>query len=216
LIGLILLTLIFLNNTTYPGGTINISVEGCGNLTLPNNCTYFCGFDSNEIHIKSGTYSICVSFACKPGNYTLIADKKLYNFKVLNASYEYLLNATVELEEKNRNLKKTIKKLMSEKKNLTSQLNYLINLTNDLKKRNEILQSENLVLNEKVAKLSKQVEVLKNNLTRLNNLVIKLENDKRNLEFILGNLKRLHDYIKMSLAFILAFLFGSYLAILRR
>ncbi|WP_457549303.1 hypothetical protein [Archaeoglobus sp.] len=214
---LIFLTLILLNNTTFPGGVVNVSVSGNGTLILPNNCTYFCNTNySNSIEVvKGGVYSICVSYSCKPGNYSVIADGKTYNFTVLKPSYEYLLNATATLERKIRHLQSIndklvrekelfsaeIRKLKSENVNLTIQLHECIQTVKNLK-------DENKYLRENVSALRMQVKSLK---SRIN----ELEKSKNRLEYVLNNLTKLQMYLKYSLVFLISLLFGSYVGIWR-
>ncbi|WP_456327526.1 hypothetical protein [Archaeoglobus sp.] len=217
MIHIIFLTLILLNNTTFPGGVVNVSVSGSGTLFLPNNCTYFCDTNySNSIKVvNGGIYSICVSYSCKPGNYSIIADGKTYNFTVLKPNYEYLLNATATLEKKIRLLQEINEKLIREKEslyaencklksenaNLTIQLNKCIKTVKNLK-------DENSLLRENLSVLKMQVKSLKAKISEL-------EESKTYLEYVLNNLSKLQTYLKYTIAFLVSLLFGSYIGIWR-
>ena len=201
---ILMITLILLNNTTYPGGYINVSVEGTGNISLPN-CTYI---EDSKI-LKNGSYTIRVSYSCKPGNYTIFADGSKYNFTVLNATYEYLINSTIKLEIENVKLKDRIRDLELENRNLTRELKHYINLTKDLK-------DENSILKRNIRDLKDKIDSLKGEIAKLKGDVKKLKSDKSYLESILSNLQRIFEYTKVFLSFVLAFLFGSYIAIIRR
>ena len=195
MINLILLTLVLLNNTTYPGETVEIYVQGEGTLKLSDNCTYFCNFNKNCINATSGNYTICVSYSCKEGNYTIIADNTSYNFTVLKPTYDYLLNSTIKLEIERNKLKK-------ENENLMTKLNEYINLT--------------AMLEKEKSNLEKTINELKDRISYLENRVSELELDKNSLESALNSLQKLYYYSKLALIFILAFVVGAYVAIIRR
>lgn len=209
MIGLILLTLMLVNNTTYPGGTLDVVVEGNGTLTLSDNCTYFCDFYTNVINVSDGNYTICVSYSCKPGNYSITANGITYNFTVLKPDYGYLLNSTIKLEsEMNEliaqveNLKNTIERLKEEKDNLTAELRKYMNLADSLERENNVLKRTVNDLRDKVSYLEDRIH--------------KLEKDKSYLESALNLLQKHYYYSKLALVFILAFVVGAYVAIVRR
>ncbi len=209
MIGLLLLTLVLLNNATYPGGTVNVTVYGNGTLKLSDNCIYFCGYNSNLINVSSGNYTICVSYSCKEGNYTILADGKSYNFTVLRPTYGYLRNSTVklelekkELEKKVEILKETLDKLKKENEKLQDKLNSYVNITAKLKNENFELRGEINELEYKISQLESKVR--------------KLERDRSYLESTLEIVQNMYHYSKLALAFIVAFVVGSYVAIVRR
>lgn len=209
MIGLILLTLVLLNNTTYPGGTLDVIVEGNGTLNLPENCTYFCDSYKNSINVSDGNYTICVSYSCKPGNYSIIANGYTYNFTVLKPDYNYLLNSTIKLEsERNRlisqvkNLSDTVRKLKEENENLTAELKEYMALVDSLEEENDVLKKTVKDLQDKISYLEDRINLL--------------ERDKSNLEYAFNFLQKLYYYSKLALAFIFAFVVGAYVAIVRR
>ncbi len=209
MIGLLLITLVLLNNATYPGGTVNVTVQGNGTLKLLDNCTYFCGYNSNLINVTGGNYTICVSYSCKEGNYSIIADGKSYNFTVLKPTYDYLRNSTVRLELEKKKLEKkvemlneTIYKLKKENEELQDKLDDYVNLTAKLKNENSKLRSEINELEYRISQLESKVK--------------ELESDKNYLESTLEVIQNLYHYSKLALTFILAFVVGSYVAIVRR
>jgi len=191
LIDILLLTLILLNNATYPGGYINVSVQGNGTLMLLDNCTYFCGYNTSVINVSDGNYSICVSYSCRPGIYTLIADNKTYNFTVLEPSYSYLLKSILKLERENKNLRlaveklnTTLNKLEKENKELTVQLKEYTNVTDELMEKINVLMKEN---------------------SNLRMAIFNLENKISE-----------YEYMKIALIFVFAFIVGAYVALIRR
>ena len=191
MIDLLLLTLILLNNATYPGGYINVSVQGNGTLMLLDNCTYFCGYNTSVINVSDGNYSICVSYSCRPGIYTLIADNKTYNFTVLEPSYSYLLKSILKLERENKNLRlaveklnTTLNKLEKENKELTVHLKECTNVTDELMEKINVLMKEN---------------------SNLRMAILNLENKISE-----------YEYMKIALIFVFAFIVGAYVALIRR
>lgn len=191
MIDILLLTLILLNNATYPGGYINVSVQGNGTLMLLDNCTYFCGYNTSVINVSDGNYSICVSYSCRPGIYTLIADNKTYNFTVLEPSYSYLLKSILKLERENKNLRlaveklnTTLNKLEKENKELTVQLKEYTNVTDELMEKINVLMKEN---------------------SNLRMAIFNLENKISE-----------YEYMKIALIFVFAFIVGAYVALIRR
>ncbi len=191
MIDILLLTLILLNNATYPGGYINVSVQGNGTLMLLDNCTYFCGYNTSVINVSDGNYSICVSYSCRPGIYTLIADNKTYNFTVLEPSYSYLLKSILKLERENKNLRlaveklnTTLNKLEKENKELTVHLKECTNVTDELMEKINVLMKEN---------------------SNLRMAIFNLENKISE-----------YEYMKIALIFVFAFIVGAYVALIRR
>jgi len=219
LIYLILVTLILLNNTTYPGGYIDLKVvDGKENVSmfLIDNCTYFYNNNKSKIPAKSGYYRIYVSYSCKPGNKSILVDGRCYNFTVLKPDYYYLLNSTIRLEREIKLLQDKIKSLTTRNRELTENLSKSklenLNLTAKIQNIfNELKYHKNIIkqLEENNRKLKDERIKL---LEQINNLTSTIEN----LEIEKSNLNLVIKYLEIFVTFIIAFIVGSYLAIITR
>ena len=219
MIPFLLVTLILLNNTTYPGGYIDLKVvngEENVNMSLTDKCMYFYGYNKSEIPAKSGYYKIYVSYLCKPGNKSIVVDGNYYNFTVLKPDYNYLLESAIKLEREIKILREKIESLKTKNKELVENISKL-----ELENRNLIIKVQNISnelkyykdlvedLKESNQKLEDEKAKLLANLTNLTNLVESLKRDKASLSSILR-------YLELFGLFTIAFIVGSYLAIITK
>jgi cell division protein FtsB len=177
---------VLLNLTTFPGGFVEMDVNGCHYLKLLDNYTYFLENGKREIYACNGTYTILVKPICAEGNKTLIVDNKTkINFTVLKPSYDYLLNITASLTKENTvlkqenlklitqidNMNKTIEKYELKVKEYELKVQEFNNIIYNLKFENSKLKNENKNLKLKIKNLTTQVENLKSQILELEKVI---------------------------------------------
>ncbi len=228
---MILLVIAFLSATTaVQGGTINLTLDQPAEVVL-DDCMYFQDLLTSSANLSAGTYQIYVSYKCT--GVKEIEIKRGSETEVLQINVHEVQDPVSELEKLDEvifKLKKEINTLKMKNEYLSDLIDTLNSINVELYDKLKKSRSENEKLRKELADAKSASENCSNLLSQLQQDVDRMKGEIQNLQsenaalrLELSQMRNVADstaaYLEIFRSmffFILAFLIGSYFALMRR